>query len=272
MPTRTGGSSANQSLKTDLYSSQNPLESRADSIAALAKAVARRGERKSATSAEDLNFKKNLDYMMERYGLDKVGPDNKEIKDFVDGLDVTSRGNISRNPSLYARAAQTMIENDMQEVSKFADARSGEPEIDKTTGKVFRDEGVYELAQRLAMKVVTETFNTVGGQQEPDSPFAIAKQTPNGVRVDPMQMKQDITGLFMDYAAARETVRRFGYRDAKEQQNSPKGFVDSVTARFANEIRNYGQYGKGEFCDIFDKAIEGFKKGLGKSYREERGA
>ena len=178
MPTRNGGSSAKQSLKSDLTSG-------------------------------NANFQKNLDYMNERYGFDKVGPDNKGIKDLVDGLDVSAGGNMARNPALYARATQTMIENDMQEASKFADVRNGEPELAKTTGKVFRDEGVYELAQRLAMKVTTETFNTVGGAQEPDSPFAIAKQTPNGVRVDPMQMKQDITGLFMDYAAARESVRRF---------------------------------------------------------------
>lgn len=241
MPTRNGGSASSQSLQSDL-------------------------------SSGNANFQKNLDYMNERYGLDKVGDANsKGIKDLVDGLDVSAGGNLARNPALYARATQTMIENDMQEASKFADIRNEEPELAKSTGKVFRDEGVYELAQRLAMKVVTETFNTVGGGQKPDSPFAIAKQTPNGVRVDPMQMKQDITGLFMDYAAARESVRRFGYRDAKEEQNSTKGLVGSVTARFENEIRNYGQYGKGEFCDILDKAMEGFKIGLGKPYREERG-
>lgn len=217
------------------------------------------------------NFKENLDYMVKRYGLDKVGPDNKNIVDAVDGLDISAKGNIARNPSLFARAFQTTIENDMEEAAKFADIKTGEPEIAKTIMNVYRNEETFEIAQRLAMKVVTELFNTVGGGQEEDSPFAIAPKKENGVRVDPMQMKQDITGMFMDYAASREIVRRFGLRDAKNEQDSPQGFVNATVERFKRETNNYGQYGKGQFVDIFDKAFEGFKTMLGKPYREEKG-
>ena len=240
MPTRTGGSSANQSLRSEL-------------------------------STGTLNFKKNLDYMIERYGLDKVGPANKDIKDAIDNLDISAKGNIARNPSLFARASQTTIENDMQAAASVADVRTGEPELNKTITKVYRNEEIYEMAQRLAMKVVTETFNTVGGGQEETSPFAIARKRENGVQVDPMQMKQDITGMFMDYAAARESVRRFGLRDAQNEENSTNGLVGATVRRFNTEIRNYGQYGKGEFVDIFDKAFDGFRNLLGKPMREERG-
>ena len=231
MPTRTGGSSANQSLKSDL-------------------------------SSGNANFQKNLDYMNERYGLNTNRP-NDPMVDFVNSVDVSAGGNIPRNPSLYAKAITRVIEDEMKDL-KGSKSITGEPDVGSVVKGVYRKESIYELAQRLAMKVVTETFNTVGGGQEPDSPFAIAKQTPNGVRVDPMQMKNDITGLFMQYAATKAVVSQYGYRDAEEEQNSPRGFVDATLSRFGNEIRAYGQYGKGEFCDIFDKAIVAFKDGLEK--------
>ena len=231
MPTRNSGSAANKSLRSEL-----PAGTR--------------------------NFQKNIDYMMERYGLNTNRP-NDPMVDFVNSLDVSAGGNIPRNPSLYATAIARVIEDEMKDL-RGAKSTTGEPDVGSVVQGVYRKESIYELAQRLAMKVTTETFKTVGGAQEETSPFAIARQRENGVRVDPMQMKQDITGLFMQYAATKAVVAQYGYRDAEEEQNSPRGFVDATLSRFKNEIRAYGQYGKGEFCDIFDKAIVAFKDGLEK--------
>jgi len=213
------------------------------------------------------NFNENIEYMKKRYFGENQGASAKKATAIVEGIDVSSKTNVDLNPLLYAKAITRVLMDDLETKSGRNVEPNGLVEVDAEAMK-YNVDMIYtsrihnQLASSLAFKLTTELFNTVGGNQKEDSPFAIAPYKENGVRVDPMQMYQDIRSVLMQYASVHRVVNNLGFDEGEDSDNNPVQFARDTMQRIYQEVNNYGQYGKGQFAEMFDKAMTSFKSTL----------
>jgi hypothetical protein len=226
MPTRNGGSSANQSLRSDVGGAKSDTSYYAENL----KFFREYGNTgKDAVSAKAVSFADKADLSPDPLWYKNMNNSTTAVT-----LSQTVRGFIE-NPDVAYDTAKT---------------------FDAILGKVFENKEINDGARALAQKITEQAFETYGRSEGREkNAFSISEAKPNGIAVTPVQMRADIESLLMNYAGALAIGQG-------NRLTSGKAVVDSTLQRIERESRAYGQYGNGGIPSMLNKAFSAFNSYL----------